>query len=172
MATFFAASNQLSILCLGSIIQGYQAGAFTQLNILNRWLIPSSVIAWIHGGQVLLNQEVTNFRLTDKTVTGVEAIDLTTHQTHLNLQATLSDLQYLAPKESPKWFELKKEFISSKPSCRKLNYEYSASNYMVCCVVKGASCRDYDFVSGMSSIPESGSRKWNLCSDVWTQSLF
>lgn len=77
-----------------------------------------------HGGQVLLNQEVTNFSVTGKTVTGVEAMDLTTHQTHKFTGNTV--ICNIDPQRAAKMIGEEK---FSKTVRRKLNYEYSASNY-------------------------------------------
>jgi phytoene dehydrogenase-like protein len=110
------------------------------------------------GGQVLLNQEVTNFRLTDKTVTGVEAMDLTTHQTQEFTGDTV--ICNIDPQRAAKMIGEEK---FSKKVRRKLDYEYSASNYMVYCVVKDIDLRDYGF--GKWNLSHTGDLDLNVAFD-------
>jgi phytoene dehydrogenase-like protein len=64
-----------------------------------------------HGGEVFLNHEITNFRLIDKTLTVVEAIDLTTHQ---NAEFTgNSVICNIEPQQTTKTIDLEK-FSSSR----------------------------------------------------------
>ncbi len=67
-------------------------------------------------------------------------MDLTTHQTHEFTGDTV--ICNLDPKRAAKMIG---EELFSKKVRRKLNYEYSASNYMVYCVVKDIDLRDYGF---------------------------
>jgi len=98
-----------------------------------------------NGGKVLLNHEVTNFRVKDITVTGVEAMNLLDHQTYEFTGETV--VCNIDPKKAAKMIG---ESKFSKKVRQKLDYEYSPSNYMVYCVVKDLDMRDYGF------------GKWNL----------
>jgi all-trans-retinol 13,14-reductase len=142
---FLLPPNQLSFYAWVALFRGYQAGAFYPTQHFEH--VINSLVNFIesHGGQVLLNYEVTNFRVTDKTVTGVQAMDLTTHQTYEFTGDTV--ICNIDPKKAAKMIG---ESQFSKTVRRKLNYEYSASNYMAYCVVKDLDLRDYGF------------GKWNL----------
>ncbi|MEA5601726.1 NAD(P)/FAD-dependent oxidoreductase [Nostoc sp. UHCC 0252] len=142
---FLLPPNQLSFYAWVALFKGYQGGAFYPTQHFEHVINSLVKVIESHGGQVLLNYEVTNFRLTDRTVTGVEAMDLTTHQTHEFTGNTV--ICNIDPKKAAKMIG---ESNFSKTVRRKLNYEYSASNYMVYCVVKDLDLRDYGF------------GKWNL----------
>ncbi len=137
---FLLPPNQLSFYAWVALFRGYQAGAFYPTQHFEDVINSLVKVIESHGGQVLLNQEVMNFRVTDKTVTGVEAIDLTTHQTNEFTGNTV--ICNIDPKKAAKMIGEEK---FSKTVRRKLNYEYSASNYMVYCVVKDLNLRDYGF---------------------------
>ncbi|MBA3875129.1 MAG: NAD(P)/FAD-dependent oxidoreductase, partial [Anaerolineae bacterium] len=77
---FLLPPNQLSFYAWVALFRGYQAGAFYPTQHFEHVINSLVNVIESHGGQVLLNHEVTNFRVIDQTVTGVEAIDLTTHQ--------------------------------------------------------------------------------------------
>ena len=144
-ADFLLPPNQLSFYAWVALFRGYQAGAFYPTQHFEK--VINSLVKMIesHGGRVLLNHEVTNFRVTDKTVTGVEAIDLTTQQTaEFTGKKVICNLD---PKKAAQMIGAEK---FSKAIRRKLDYTYSASNYMAYCVVKDIDLRDYGF------------GKWNL----------
>lgn len=142
---FLLPPNQLSFYAWVALFRSYQAGAFYPTQHFEHVINSLVNVIESHGGQVLLNHEVTNFRVTDKTVTGVQAMDLATHQTHDFTGDTV--ICNIDPKKAAKMIGEEK---FSKTVRRKLNYEYSASNYMVYCVVKDLDLRDYGF------------GKWNL----------
>jgi all-trans-retinol 13,14-reductase len=142
---FLLPPNQLSFFAWVALFRGYQAGAFYPTQHFEDVINSLVKVIESHGGEVLLNHEVTNFRVTDKTVTGVQAIDLTTHQTAEFTGDTV--ICNIDPQRVAKMIGSEK---FSKKVRRKLNYEYSASNYMAYCVVKDLDLRDYGF------------GKWNL----------
>ncbi len=142
---FLLPPNQLSFYAWVALFRGYQAGAFYPTQHFEHVIHSLVKVIESHGGQVLLNHEVTNFRVADRTVTGVQAMDLTTHQTHEFTGDTV--ICNIDPKRAAKMIGEEK---FSKTVRRKLNYEYSASNYMAYCVVKDLDLRDYGF------------GKWNL----------
>lgn len=137
---FLLPPNQLSFYAWVILFRGYQEGAFYPTQHFE-YVINSLVkVIESNRGQVLLNHEVTNFRVTDTTVTGVQAMDLTTHQTDEFTGDTV--ICNIDPKKAAKMIG---EEHFSKTVRRKLNYEYSPSNYMVYCVVKDLDLRDYGF---------------------------
>lgn len=137
---FLLPPNRLSFYAWVALFRGYQAGAFYPTQQFEKAI--DSLVKTIEsrGGQVLLNQEVINFRVTDSTVTGVEAIDLVTHQTQEFTGETV--ICNLDPKKAAKMIGEEK---FSKTVRKKLDYEYSASNYMAYCAVKDIDLRDYGF---------------------------
>jgi all-trans-retinol 13,14-reductase len=137
---FLLPPNQLSFYAWVALFRGYQAGAFYPTQQFEK--VITSLVSAIEsrGGQVLLNQEVINFRVTNRTVTGVEAIDLTTYQTREFTGKTV--ICNLDPKKAAKIIGEEK---FSKSVRKKLDYDYSASNYMAYCAVKDIDLRDYGF---------------------------
>ncbi len=142
---FLLPPNQLAFYAWVALFRGYQAGAFYPTQHFEQVIHALVGVIESHGGKVWLNQEVTHFRLAGKTVTGVEASDRITHQAHEFTGDTV--ICNIDPQKAAKMIGLEK---FSKTVQRKLDYEYSASNYMVYCVVKDLDLRDYGF------------GKWNL----------
>ena len=151
---FLLPPNQLSFYAWVALFRGYQAGAFYPTQHFEHVIKSLVNVIESHGGQVLLNHEVTNFRVMDRTVTGVEAMDLMTHQTHEFTGNTV--ICNIDPKKAAKM--IGEEKFSSKVR-RKLNYEYSASNYMAYCVVKDLDLRDYGF--GQWNLSHTGHQDLN-----------
>ena len=142
---FLLPPNQLSFFAWVALFRGYQAGAFYPTQHFEDVINSLVKVIESHGGEVLLNHEISNFQVTDKTVTGVQAMDLTTHQTAEFTGDTV--ICNIDPQRAAKM--IGEEKFSQKVR-RKLDYEYSASNYMAYCVVKDLDLRDYGF------------GKWNL----------
>jgi all-trans-retinol 13,14-reductase len=142
---FLLPPNQLSFYAWVALFRGYQSGAFYPTQHFDHVINSLVNLIETHGGKVLLNHEVTKFRVTDQVVTGVEARDRTTHQT-LEFTGDII-ICNIDPKQAAKMIGENK---FSKKVRQKLNYEYSASNYMAYCVVKDLDLRDYGF------------GKWNL----------
>ena len=142
---FLLPPNQLSFYAWVALFRGYQSGAFYATQHFEHVINALVNVIESHGGQVLLSHKVTRFKLTERTVTGVEATDLVTQKTH---QFT-GDIVIcnIDPQQAAKMIG---ENMFSKTVRRKLDYEYSASNFMAYCVVKDLDMRDYGF------------GKWNL----------
>lgn len=151
---FLLPPNQLSFYAWVALFRGYQAGAFYPTQHFEQ--VINSLVDTIesNGGSLLFNQEVTQFRLTGKTVTGVQATNRITHQTEEFTGATV--ICNIDPQRAAKMIGLEK-FSSSVR--RKLEYEYSASNYMVYCVVKDLNLQDYGF--GKWNVSHTGHQDLN-----------
>jgi all-trans-retinol 13,14-reductase len=137
---FLLPPNQLSFYAWVILFRGYQEGAFYPTQHFEHVINSLVSIIESHGGQVLLNHEATRFNVANKTVVGVQAIDLTTRQTHDFIGKTV--ICNLDPQKAAKMIG---EEQFSKKVRRKLSYEYSPSNYMVYCVVKDLDLREYGF---------------------------
>ena len=155
---FLLPPNQLSFYAWVALFRGYQAGAYYPTQHFEQVINSLVKVIESKGGQVLLNHEVTNFRLVDRTVTGVEAMNLTTHQ----IQEFTGDtvICNIDPQRSAKMIGMEK---FTKKVRRKLEYEYSASNYMVYCVVKDLDLRDYGF--GKWNLSHTGDTDLNVAFD-------
>ena len=142
---FLLPPNQLSFYAWVVLFRGYQAGAFYPTQHFEHVINSLVKVIESHGGQVLLNHEVINFSVTNRTVTGVQAMNLLNHQSDEFTGDTV--ICNIDPKKAAKMIG---ESQFSKTVRRKLDYTYSASNYMAYCVVKDIDLRDYGF------------GKWNL----------
>lgn len=142
---FLLPPDQLSFYAWVALFRGYQAGAFYPTQHFEHVISSFVKVIESQGGQVLLNHEVTGFIVVDRTVTGVEAVNLATHQTHKFTGDRV--ICNIDPKRAAKMIGQEK---FSKKVRRKLNYDYSPSNFMAYCVVKDLDLRDYGF------------GKWNL----------
>ncbi|CAN1211443.1 FAD dependent oxidoreductase [Tumidithrix helvetica PCC 7403] len=137
---FLLPPKQLSFYAWVILFRGYQAGAFYPTQHFEHVIDSLVKVIESHGGEVLLNREVTKFMVVDRAVTGVEAMDLVTHQSHEFTGGTV--ICNIDPKKAAKMIG---ESRFSAKVRRKLDYDYSPSNYMVYCVVKDIDLRDYGF---------------------------
>lgn len=137
---FLLPPDQLSFYAWVALIKGYQAGAFYATQHFEQVINSLVKVIESRGGQISLNHEVTQFKVTGRMVTGVEATDLLTHQTHEFTGDNV--ICNIDPQRAAKMIG---ESKFSPKVRRKLNYEYSASNFMAYCVVKDLDLRDYGF---------------------------
>jgi all-trans-retinol 13,14-reductase len=137
---FLLPPNQLSFYAWVILFTGYQEGAFYPTQHFEQVINALVNIITAHGGEVLTETEVTEFLVTDKTVQGVRAIDHKTHQIREFLGETV--ICNIDPQKAAKLIGLE----NFSPAVQKrLNYDYSPSNYMAYCVVKDLDLRDYGF---------------------------
>jgi all-trans-retinol 13,14-reductase len=137
---FLLPPAQLSFYAWVILFKGYQKGAYYPTQHFERVIHSLVKVIETHGGQILLNQEVIKFHLRDRTITGVETMDLNTQQTQQFSGDTV--ICNIDPQKAAKMIG---EDKFSKAVRRKLNYEYSASNFMAYCVVKDLDLRNYGF---------------------------
>jgi len=137
---FLLPPKQLSFYAWVLLFRGYQEGAFYPTQHFEHVINSLVQVIEEHDGKVLLNQEVTKFCVIDRAVTGVEAIDRITHETREFSGDTV--ICNMDPKKAAKMIGISQ---FSRTVRRKLNYEYSPSNYMAYCVIKDLDLRDYGF---------------------------
>ncbi len=137
---FLLPPSQLSFYAWVILFSGYQEGAYYPTRHFEAVIDGLVKTIVDNGGEIIFNTEVVNFILDGKTVTGVEAMDLITHQTSKFTADTV--ICNIDPKKAAKMIGY--ENFSPKV-LKKLNYEYSPSNYMAYCVVKDIDLRDYGF---------------------------
>lgn len=137
---FLLPPNQLSFYAWVVLFSSYQEGAFYPTQQFEA--VINALVKTIedNNGEVLLDQEVVNFLVTKKTVTGVQAMNLKTHETRNFTADTV--ICNMDPKKAAKMIGLEKFSASVR---KKLDYEYSPSNFMAYCVVKGIDLKDYGF---------------------------
>jgi phytoene dehydrogenase-like protein len=137
---FLLPPNQLSFYAWVILFTGYQNGAFYPTQHFEQVINSLVNVIEENSGEVLLNQEVTNFMVNGNTVMGVQAIDRITHQIQEFTGNTI--VCNMDPKKAAKMIGEEK---FSRSIRQKLNYDYSPSNYMAYCVVKDLDLRDYGF---------------------------
>jgi all-trans-retinol 13,14-reductase len=137
---FLLPPNQLSFYAWVILFTGYQKGAFYPTQHFEH--VIQSLVNTIEAndGEILLNHEVTKFIVADKTVTGVQTMDLITHQTHeFAGDAVICNID---PKKAAKMIGIEN---FSKTVRKKLDYDYSPSNFMAYCAVRDLDLRDHGF---------------------------
>jgi all-trans-retinol 13,14-reductase len=137
---FLLPPNQLSFYAWVALFRGYQAGAFYPTQQFESVVDAFVETIVSNGGEVLLEHEVTEFIIENRAVTGVRATDLQTKQTvEFTGKTVICNIDPQTAARKIGWEKF------SPAVRRKLDYEYSASNYMAYCVVKDLDLRDYGF---------------------------
>jgi all-trans-retinol 13,14-reductase len=137
---FLLPPDRLSFYAWVILFTGYQNGAYYPTQHFEH-VIDSLVKTIVDcGGEVLLNHEVNEFIIRDRTVTGVLAENLKTKQIAEFTADTI--ICNIDPQQAARTIGLDR---FSPTVRRKLNYDYSPSNFMAYCVVKDLDLRDYGF---------------------------
>lgn len=137
---FLLPPDRLSFYAWTILFTGYQNGAYYPTQHFEH-VINSLVKTIVDcGGEVLLNYEVNEFIVRDRTVTGVLAENLKTKQIEEFTGNTI--ICNIDPQRAAQTIGLDR---FSPAVRRKLDYDYSPSNYMAYCVVKDLDLRDYGF---------------------------
>jgi all-trans-retinol 13,14-reductase len=137
---FLLPPDRLSFYAWVILFTGYQEGAFYPTQHFEH--VIHSLIKSIedHGGEVRLNLEVTQFEIENKSIISIQAMDRITHQTHTFTGGTI--ICNIDPQKAAKMIGIENFSAAVR---KKLNYEYSPSNFMAYCVVKDLDLRDYGF---------------------------
>jgi all-trans-retinol 13,14-reductase len=142
---FLLPPDQLSFYAWVILFTGYQQGAFYPTQHFEQVINALVKVIEEHGGKILFNQEVTQFKVLNRIIVGVQTIDRVTYQTHEFSGETV--ICNMDPKKAAKMIGLEQ---FSRTLQHKLDYEYSPSNFMAYCVVKDLDLRNFGF------------GKWNL----------
>lgn len=137
---FLLPPDQLSFYAWVILFTGYQQGAFYPTYHFEHVINALVQVISEQGGEVYLNREVTDFIYENHSIKGVKARDLTSQQTQIFLADTT--ICNIDPQKAAQMIGMEN---FSRPVRRKLNYQYSASNFMAYCVVKDLDLRDYGF---------------------------
>lgn len=137
---FLLPPEQLSFYAWVILFTGYQEGAYYPTKHFEH--VINSLVSIIEevGGKVLTDTEVTEFLVERRTVRGVKAVDRRSHETLEFLGDRI--ICNIDPKKAASMIGLHK---FSPGVQRKLNYEYSPSNFMAYCAVKDLDLREYGF---------------------------
>lgn len=140
-ADFLLPPNQLSFIAWLMLFTGYMRGAYYPTHHFEHVINSLVQVIEENGGQVLYEHRVIEFLLDNKQVKGVKAEQLTGDGAIIEFQAT-NTICNMDPRRAAEMIGLEK----FTPKVRaKLNYGYSASNFMAYCVVEGIDLRDYGF---------------------------
>jgi all-trans-retinol 13,14-reductase len=137
---FLLPPDKLSFYAWVVLFTGYQEGAFYPTQHFEHVINSLVQVIQDHGGIVRLNQKVIEFIVEDKTVRGVRAIDRANQQIHAYTGDHI--ICNLDPKQAAKMVG-QNQFSAAVN--RRLNYDYSPSNFMAYCVVKDLDLRKYGF---------------------------
>ena len=146
---FMLPPDLLSFYAWVILFTGYQEGAFYPTKHFD-FVIDSLVdVIEKNRGEVLLNQEVTTFHVEGRRVVGVTARDLRSKELQKFEGKTI-----ICNMDPQKAAQLIGRDRFSQSVRKKLDYDYSPSNFMAYCAVKDLDLRDYGF--GRTNLFHSG----------------
>lgn len=137
---FLLPPNQLSFHAWVLLFTGYQKGAFYPTNHFEHVINSLLEVIEKNDGHIVYNREVVDFVINHKTVTGVIAKDLINGQEYEYSGETI--ICNMDPKKTADMIGAEKLSGSIR---KKLDYEYSASNFMAYCAVKDLDLKKYGF---------------------------
>ena len=151
---FMLPPEQLSFYAWVILFTGYQEGAYYPTKHFD--FVVDSLVDTIekYGGEVLLEREVTEFHLEDRKVLGVTAVDRQSGNTCDYTGKTI--VCNMDPQKAAGTIGID---LFSKAVRKKLDYDYSPSNFMAYCVVKDLDLRDYGF--GKTNLFHAGQEDLN-----------
>ncbi|MGK7907545.1 MAG: phytoene desaturase family protein [Synechococcus sp.] len=151
---FMLPPSRLSFYAWVILFTGYQEGAFYPTKHFD-FAIESLVNAIEkYGGEILLNREVIQFHIEGRRAIGVTARDRRSGSTRqYSGKAIVCNMD---PQKAAQEIGLER---FSKSVRKKLDYDYSPSNFMAYCVVKNLDLRDYGF--GKTNLFHSGHEDLN-----------
>ncbi len=137
---FLLPPDRLSFYAWVILFTGYQQGAFYPTHHFEHVIDALVKTIECAGGEVLLEREVTEFILDNKCVTGVRAQNLQTKKLEEYSGSTI--ICNIDPQTAARSIGIEK---FSPTVQKKLNYDYSPSNYMAYCVVKDLDLQAHGF---------------------------
>ena len=137
---FLLPPEKLSFFAWVMLFTGYQRGAYYPEKHFEHVIDSLKNVIETNGGSILFQHEVTEFLLKGKSVQGVRARNLQTDEI-INFQADTT-ICGMDPKKAASWIGM---HLFSPSLRKKLDYEYSPSNFMAYCVVRGLDMKEYGF---------------------------
>ena len=137
---FLLPPEKLSFYAWVMLFTGYQRGAYYPTKHFEH--VIDSLVETVrgNGGEVLLQREVTGFVLESGAVTGVDARNLESGQ--VETWRAGSVVCNMDPQKAAEMIGL--QYFGGAVR-RKLDYDYSPSNFMIYCAVAGIDLADYGF---------------------------
>ena len=137
---FLLPPEKLSFYAWVMLFTGYQRGAYYPTKHFEH--VIDSLVETVtgNGGEVLLQHEVTGFLVESSAVKGVEARNIESGQVETWQAGTV--VCNMDPQKAAEMIGLQHFGGSIR---RKLDYDYSPSNFMVYCAVAGINLADYGF---------------------------
>lgn len=137
---FLLPPDRVSFYAWVILFTGYIEGAFYPTKHFKHVINSLVKVIEANGGEVILDREVTQFLLDKKTVTGVKAIDKKSDRI-LKYRGE-NVICNIDPKKAAQIIGLENFSANIR---KKLDYDYSPSNFMAYCVVKDLDLREYGF---------------------------
>lgn len=137
---FLLPPNQLSFHAWVILFTGYQKGAFYPVKHFEHVINSLLEVIEENNGTIVYNQEVIDFVTDNKVISSVIAKDLISGQEYEYAGEKI--ICNMDPKKAAQM--IGSEQFSSRMR-NKLDYEYSASNFMTYCVVKDIDLKKYGF---------------------------
>ncbi len=137
---FLLPPNQLSFFAWVMLFTGYQRGAYYPEKHFEHVIKSLQKTIENNGGEILFQHQATEFLREDKNVIGVKATDLQSGKKFVfHAKATICGMD---PKKAAHWIGI---HHFSKALQKKLDYQYSPSNFMAYCVVRDLDLKKYGF---------------------------
>lgn len=152
---FLLPPEKLSFFAWVMLFTGYQRGAYYPTHHFEHVIDSLATIIKESGGELRLRHEVREFVIAQQQVTGVKVIDLDNGMlTEVNGRNVVVNMD---PQQAADWIGW--EHFSGRIR-KKLNYEYSPSNFMIYCTVEGLDLTEHGF--GRWNTFHSGDTDLNL----------
>jgi len=137
---FLLPPEKLSFYAWVMLFTGYQRGAYYPTRHFEHVIDSLVETITVNGGDVLLQNEVTGFLIESNAVTGVEVRNLASGQVETRHAGTV--ICNMDPRKAAELIGLRH---FGKSLRRKLDYDYSPSNFMIYCAVEGLDLGAYGF---------------------------
>lgn len=138
---FLLPPKKLSFFAWVTLFTGYCRGAYYPTHHFEHVINSLVKVIKDHDGEIIYNQKVTDFSLDGQRVVGVETID-TKDRSVFNKYQGHNVICNFDPKRAASMIGMDK-FSSSVRT--QLEYDYSPSNFVAYCVVKGIDLSDFGF---------------------------
>lgn len=135
---FLLPPNRLSFLAYAMLFDGYMHGAFYPTHHFEHFVDSLVRVIRENGGEVLLEHEVIDFIVDGDRVRGA----VVEHDGQISKHMAENVICNIDPRRAAQMIGMER---FSRPLRKKLDYEYSPSNYMAYLVIEGIDLRDYGF---------------------------
>ena len=138
---FLLPPNKLSYFAWVTLFTGYCRGAYYPTHHFEHVINSLVNVIEENGGEIIYKQKVTDFILDENKVTGVKTMDTDTRTVFKEFYGK-DIICNLDPKRAATMIGMNK---FSNTVRKKLEYDYSPSNFVAYCVVKGIDLKEFGF---------------------------